>query len=119
DLGHVAVRVEDRNERRVLAGPEYLQRPLVRLVGRVAGDRELLEPPLRDRVRRVGADQCQCQPEKHDRAPAAKHETGKRGHKSRTIWIRNESAQGRYSGCMSPMQLFIPPVARVSSEAWR
>src|SRR5213078_5405935 len=43
-LCHVAVAVEDGDERRLLAGAEDLERLLVRLVRRVARDREALEP---------------------------------------------------------------------------
>ena len=70
-LGDVAVGVEDRHERRLLAGAEGLQRPLVRLVRRVARDREALEPALRHLARREGAEQRQHDPRRdHDLAAA-------------------------------------------------
>src|SRR5207302_6118180 len=46
-LGDVPARVEDGDERRLLAGAEGVQRPLIRLVGRITRNREALEPSLR------------------------------------------------------------------------
>ena len=65
-LGDVAVRMEDRDERRPFPGPEGLQHFLVRLVRRVAGNRERLEPAMRDLGRGERAEDRQDHPEADD-----------------------------------------------------
>ena len=66
--------VEDRDERRLLAGAERLQRPLVRLVRGVARDRELLEPALRDLHRGEGAEEREPDPGYDDELPSTEDE---------------------------------------------
>ena len=61
-LRDVAVRLEDRDQRRVLTAPERLQRRLVRLVRLVARDRERLEPAVVELRRGEHADEGQQHP---------------------------------------------------------
>jgi hypothetical protein len=54
--------VEDDDVRRPDAGAEPLQRALVRLVGRLSGDREALVPTLRDLPGREGPEEREDDP---------------------------------------------------------
>ena len=65
-LGRVALGFEHDDVRRAIAGPEPIERPLVRLVGRVAGDRERLEPTLRHLGGGEAAEDGERQPGQDD-----------------------------------------------------
>ena len=69
-LRDVARAVEDGDHRRLCAAAEDVQRPLICLVGRSAGDRELRQPALRDLAGREGAEDRQHDPHA-DHEPAA------------------------------------------------
>jgi len=67
----VALRGHDDDERSVFAASEGLQRALVGLVGRVAGDRERLEPALRNLGGRERAEDRESEPRAdHEQAVA-------------------------------------------------
>jgi hypothetical protein len=65
-LGRVALRLEYDDVRGPIAATEPIERPLVRLVGRVAGDRDRLEPTLRDLGGREAAENGERQPGQDD-----------------------------------------------------
>ena len=65
-LRRVALGLEHDDVRRAIAGPEPIERPLVRLVGRVAGDRERLEPALRHLGGGEAAEDGERQPGQDD-----------------------------------------------------
>ena len=71
NLRHVAAgRGDDADQRELLAASERVQRPLVRLVRRVARDRELLEPAVRDAHGGVGAEDGEGYPQHDHDLPA-------------------------------------------------
>ncbi len=75
-LRHVAGAVEYGDERRLLARAERLERSLIRLVRRVAGNREALEPTLRDLTGRKRAEQRQQHPDADHGTPATDDQVG-------------------------------------------
>src|SRR5207248_9554004 len=75
-LRDVAGAVEDCDHRRLLAVPEGMERALVRLVGRVAGDRELRQPALRHLPGGEPAEQREYDPGGDHDPPAAHDQVG-------------------------------------------
>ena len=89
-LRHVARAVEDRDQRRLLAGAEDLQRLLVRLVRRIAGNRELRQPALRHLPGREAAEEREHDPEADHAAAAANDQVREAREHSSTIDFRSD-----------------------------
>jgi hypothetical protein len=71
--------VEDDDVRRPHTGAERLQRPLIRLVCRLARDREALVPPFRDLPRGVRAEQREDDPHSDHEPAVSRDPVGETG----------------------------------------